>query len=149
MVEVLASTLVANFLLPFVKDGLKVIADKVAKSAGEAAGEEAASVTKRVWARVARLFGAKPEQEEVLRDFQEDPDTTASYLTKRLARLLEADPEAARELAALVETPAPGSDQTIATVMGNSGVTITVTGSTLTNSPITGISHGAGRDPRG
>ena len=147
MIETLASTLVMNFLVPYAKDGLQAIAAKVAESVTKAAGEEATSVTKRVWVRVKRLFAAHPEHEQVLQDFEDDPDATATYLQKRLAGLLETNPRVAQELAALAETLAPGTDQTIATVMGNSGVTITITDSTLTNSPTMGVSYGSGRDP--
>jgi hypothetical protein len=142
MVEALAATVVTKFLLPYVKDGIDAIATKVAKGAGDAVGDEAVSVTKKVWGRVKALFAAHPGQEEVIRNFEDDPDATAVYLTKLLTGLLEADPEAKEELSRLVETTAPGKTETIAKVMENSGLTVTIVGNVLSGgSSITGVSY--------
>ena len=150
MIEVLVTTIVSSFLLPHVKAGVQAIAKKVSestaesfgKSVGDAAGKQAASVTEKVWSRVKGIFGGKPSDEQVFQDFEANPDKAAGYLELRLTDLLKADPDAVRDLLALTETKATGTDQTITDVIGNSGVTITISGSTLTNSPITGVYTG-------
>lgn len=134
----LAAIVVANFLLPYIKDGVKVIAEKVSETAGEAAGEEAVSLTKRVWAKVHALFQDSARDSGVIDDFQSDPDATAAYLEHRLKALLKEHPEVGAELTALVQSRPQGQDGTMASVMGNSGITVTVTGSTLTNSVVSG-----------
>src|SRR5262245_26784256 len=138
MIESLVTALVANFLVPYAKDLLQSMAEKVSEEAGTAAGEEAVSVTRKVWARVKSLFGDHPGDEGVLGNFEQDPDDeiTRAYFEKRLREFLEQDPGAAHELAELVNAPAPGANASVSEVIHNSGVLVQVRDSQLTNSKV-------------
>jgi hypothetical protein len=146
MIEVLAPTLIANFLLPYVRDGVDAIYKKVTDKAGEEAGNQAAELTKQIWARVKRLFSDEPQDAKDIDDFEHKyKGSTAEYLQQRLEELLAANPAAARELQELAEQKESGSDRTVVSVMGNSGVTATVT---ISNSSVSGtvqaVSYGSG-----
>ncbi len=128
MVEVgaLAATLVADFLLPYVRHGLGAIANKVTEQATEAVGEEAANVTRRVWDKVKDLFSTKPTQQPIFQAFEEHPTEAAPLMELKLREMLARNQGLAEELAGLVKTQAPGTNTTIANVIENSGISVIV-----------------------
>jgi hemophore-related protein len=144
MIETLATTLVANFLLPHIKDLMSTVVGKVAEDVGDAAGQQAASALSRVWDRVTELFGRHPERQAALEDFKAAPDDEDAQSALRLAlkKLLEAEPEVEADLAQLVDAPVPGTTQTITQVIGNTGVTVIAQGNTMNKSTIGGNVYG-------
>lgn len=121
-IEMLAATVVSQFLLPALKTGGEKLLEAVADEVSQQAAEHTQGVIGGLWAKVDRLFGGGSEREQrTLEDFKEDPETYAEAVTRILERKLEEDPATAREIEGLLEAPVPGTSMSGAQVV-NAGV---------------------------
>src|SRR5215471_16387413 len=87
---VLATSVVTDFLVPFLQDGAR-------KLGGEAAG--------RLWERVRSLF-AEPDDRQVVELFEKRPERFQAVVTDMLRERLAADAGLRAELEGMVAPPA-------------------------------------------
>jgi hypothetical protein len=120
--EALAATVIGSFLYPAIKAGWDVVGEKVGAAFGEAAGDQAAGLTKRLWQRVRDAFGSDGKEATTLDLFEEDPDTYSTAVERLLAQRLDADPDLARELESLVNEPIAGTTMSGAQIMNAENV---------------------------
>jgi hypothetical protein len=141
MIDVLASTVVANFLLPYANKLVDKVTEKVAEAVGDQAGKSVAGITKKVWDRVKAVFGSHPDRAKEFERFEKNPADMAGSVKLTLRDLLESDPSLATDLQALVDTPVGPRNQSVAEVIGNSGISVVVQGNNTlgTNATIGGI----------
>lgn len=105
-IPVLATTVVANFLLPYVKMGAEKIASEVTKHASEIIAEDAVQVTESVWQKVKSLFASEGD-ENIIDRFETTGGKGEDLVTEMLTEKLENNQEIATELNDLVN---PSSD---------------------------------------
>lgn len=105
--SVLATTIVTSFLLPYLKLGGEKIAQKITEKLGGAAADQTVGVTKKVWDRVKSAFTSDRDQ-NILKEFEEDPESAKPLIEAKLKKKLEQDPGLAEDLHQLIN--APGSD---------------------------------------
>jgi hypothetical protein len=104
-VAALAATVVSSFLVPYARKGLDRIRGEVTESAGEAV----VSGVEKVWSKVKSLFTSDRDRMR-LEDLAEyPPEVAAPIVTSVLEAKLREDPQAAEELAQLVEAPVPAA----------------------------------------
>jgi hypothetical protein len=121
MIPGLATSIVTSFLIPYVKEGLKKIAETVAKDAGDHVGKQISDVAKKVWDRVRSAFDA-PDEKVILDQFEKRPDKTGSLIEDLLAEKLEKDKDLAKDLEQLVTSHVGTEGSTSLQVMNNSGL---------------------------
>jgi hypothetical protein len=98
MIETLAGSIVGSFLLPYLKLGADKLLEQISGSVGEAAGQEAVSVTKRIWERVRGAFAGDPKEAVILEEFEKSPESAAKLFAEHLHTLMGNDPKLAAEL---------------------------------------------------
>ena len=141
IIETLAATVVAQVLLPYVKEGATKIGEVAAQKFGEAAGEHAVEVAQKTWARVKSAFSSDKEK-VTLEQFQELPDEAAPLVEGILKKKFQEDSQLAEELDELVNSPDPDARGTGAQIIGATYAGIvdlrsaTISGS---NAEITGL----------
>jgi hypothetical protein len=101
---VLASTVVAQFLIPAAKKGLAKIGEDVQAKAGQVAAEG----VEKVWNKVKSLFTSERDQKR-WEDLEEYPEEAAPVITRVLEEKLAESPEVAQELDKIVHAEVPGS----------------------------------------
>lgn len=101
---VLASTVVAQFLIPAAKKGLAKIGEDVKATAGQLAAEG----VEKVWHKVKSLFTSERDQQR-WEDLEKYPEEAAPVMTRVLEEKLAENPEVAQELDELVHAEVPGS----------------------------------------
>jgi hypothetical protein len=112
-IEVLAATVVSQFLLPALKTGGEKIVEAIAGEVSQQAADHTEGLIGGLWAKVNGLFrGGSEREERTLADFKEDPDTYADAVTKILDRKLQEDQAAAEEIQRLIDAPVPGTTMT-------------------------------------
>ena len=112
----LATTIVASFLLPYVKIGLSSIRETLNDKVGELVAKKSSELTESVWAKISELFTNERDQ-ATLKDFQESPDETKSLLEKKLAAKLSENTKIAQELELLINQQFEDSNLTGAQIM--------------------------------
>lgn len=125
---ILAGTVVTSFLLPYLKSGATKMAETLTEKVSGEAAKQVAGVTETIWERVKSVFKADNE-EHVISDFEEKPDTDRDLLVSKLKKKLEKNPALAQELSELVNK---------AVVEGAS------TGAQIMNAHIAGIADARG-----
>jgi hypothetical protein len=141
-IEILAATVVAQVLLPFVKEGAAKIGEAAAQKFGEAAGQHAVEVAHKTWDRVKSAFSSDKDK-VLLEEFQELPDEAAPLVEGKLKTKLQEDNQLAEDLDKLVNSPDPDGKGTGAQIIGATYAGVvdlrggTVSGS---NAVITGLS---------
>lgn len=127
--SVLATSVVTDFLVPFLQDGAR-------KLGGETAG--------RLWERVRSLF-AEPDDRQVVELFEKRPERFRAIVTDMLRERLAADASLRAELEGLVAPPASSSGARIehagnAVVIDNRGADIggssTIIGQVFQSPPV-------------
>jgi hypothetical protein len=106
MVDALAATLVANVVLPYVKQGGERIAGALADNVGERAADYMADLAGRVWEGIRSRFTSDTDR-FALRQFEEHPDDEQKLMERLLTEKLRADPAWAAELERLLDRPGP------------------------------------------
>ena len=119
-IAALAGTLATRFLLPYAKEGFDRIRDELV----EKAGEGVSGGVEKVWEKVKGLFQrGTPREQGRWADFEEHPEDNVNNIQRTLVERLEAEPEVAEELNALVNVPVPSAGGlTLSHMMGNIGV---------------------------
>ncbi|MFX0194483.1 MAG: hypothetical protein ACFFCW_00050 [Candidatus Hodarchaeota archaeon] len=103
-IAALAATVVTSFLLPYIKDGAKKVADALVEKGSKAAVEHIPKLASRLWDRVKAVFSSEDDQ-AVLKQFETRPDAAKSLVQDILKEKLEHDSRLAEELDQLVNTP--------------------------------------------
>lgn len=115
----LATSVVAKFLLPYVKQGAEKIAEKVTEKVSEGVGKQAAELAKKIWDRVSNAFKSEKDQ-KTLELFKDDPETFQSAVEKILQQKLEQDAAMAKELNEMVNAPSvDGSGVSVGQIMAD------------------------------
>lgn len=127
MVDVVAVGALLAPALPY----LSRSADRLAAKAGDAIGDASWEFAQRLWAKLGARLRERPAAEEAVAEVAAAPDDAGArfVLERQLGKLLEADPELAAEVGAIM------AEATAAGV-----VQVSVTGDrtiTLANSPTT------------
>src|SRR5215213_7300903 len=117
VIETLAATVVAQVLLPYVKEGAAKIGEAAALKFGEAAGQHAVEVAQKTWARVKFVFSSGKDR-ITLEQFQELPEEAAPLVEGILKRKLQEDNQLAEELDKLVNSPDPDGKGSGAQIIG-------------------------------
>jgi regulator of sigma D len=113
----LATTVVGQILVPYLKEGAKKIADEASKKFGESAGHYAADLAGKIWDRVKATFTSDREKNTVA-DFQEKPEDAKDLMVAKLREKLQNDPKLAEELQKLVNAQSPDGKGTGAQIIG-------------------------------
>lgn len=118
----LATTVVTSFLMPYVKDGARKLAEAVTEKASKAAAEQVTEVARRIWERVKGVFSS-PKEQNTLELFWDDPETFREAVERILREKLK-DNTLAQELNDLVHTPSPdGKGTSVQIIAGTAGYT--------------------------
>jgi hypothetical protein len=123
-IALLATTAVTSFLLPYIKDGAKKIADALTEKGSKAGAEYFSEVAKKAWDRVKSSFSSEDDKTE-LSQFESSPEEKAPLIEDMLKVKLRKDPLLAEELDKLVNTPGPDGKSAsllIKNVVGDVGV---------------------------
>jgi hypothetical protein len=112
----LAAAVVGTFLVPFLKEGARSLADAVSRESGTAAAGHAVDVAERLWQRVRSLFTGSDER-QALEAFERFPEDLQKRVETMLRQRLEADTQLLSELTGLVTLPAPDGASTGVQVM--------------------------------
>jgi hypothetical protein len=120
-VAALATTLVSSFLLPYVKEGVKQIAEAVSEKVSGAAANHVTGVAQKVWDKVRSVFTSE-EEKGALTQFEKRPDATKSLVEELLKERLEKDSALAKHFDELVNSPGPDGVSTGAQIMHASGI---------------------------
>jgi hypothetical protein len=115
-IALLATTVVANFVGPYLKLGADKLTETLAENVGQEAAEHTTGVAGKPWKRLQSLF-AGPKEQAKLEIFQDEPEDLAASVAKTLRDKLAENPELAAELDALVNAPTPGGTSTGAQIM--------------------------------
>jgi len=120
---VLASAVVANFLVPYAKMGADAIAKEVTNKVSQAAAQHATGVTAKVWNRVKAAFSSDPEDEATLAQFEKRPERAVPLVEDILKEKLEQDNQLAQDLDELVTSPSPdGAGDSLQIMAGTVGI---------------------------
>jgi predicted glycosyltransferase len=114
-IALLATTVVAKFLLPFVQDGVKAVRDAVTQKVSNQAADEVTKVQQELFDKVNHVFTDGDEQ-KALDLFKKKPDKAAALVEEYLRDRLQKDPHLAQEVDKLVNSKGP-SGQTGAQIM--------------------------------
>lgn len=123
----LATTVVGNYLMPYVKKGLQKIGEEVKQKLDEAAAEHATKVTAKIWEKVKSLFG--PKDEPLLDQLKQRPEVSQPLVEAVLRDKLNEDTEAAEDLDNLVRAQDPQGNGTAAQIMQSAGIAVAVVAS--------------------
>ena len=141
--EALAATIVGNFLVPYVKLGAEKLAEKIAGEAGDAAGEQAAGVAKKIWGRIREAFGADAGKAATLDEFERKPEAFAPGVEALLADLLTENRDLADELERLAESNVGSGEQTAVQIMADTVGYFDARGATISGGQNAGVIIGA------
>ena len=119
--DVLAATVVSQFLLPALKDGAENILTAVSDKVSEQAAAHAGSLVGNLWAKVDNVLGGSQKEKTTLENFKEDPEVYEGAVTKLLQRKIDENPALGDEIQALLDEKVPGTSMTGAQVW-NAGV---------------------------
>jgi hypothetical protein len=128
-VEIAAA--IAAFLAPHLKDLLAPVTESAGRRLDQAASRFATSI----WDRLRGRFAERPAAQEAAEDVAAEPEDedALAALRRQLRKLLEQDPELARELQAiLAEAHAAGATTITVQAIGERSIAVNqATGSTL------------------
>jgi hypothetical protein len=119
-IAILATTVVAKILGPFLQKGASAVADAVTEKFGKPAADHVITMEQQLLDKVGEVFTA-PNEQKALDLFKEEPAELQGMIEKILKQKLEANPDLAGEFQKLVESKGP-TGQTGAQVMNASGV---------------------------
>jgi|SRR6516164_8495314 hypothetical protein len=117
VIEALATAVVGQILVPYLKEGAKKIADEASKKFGESAGHYAVDLAGKVWDRVKASFTSDRDKYTV-EDFQKKPEAAKALMEDKLLEKLQNDPKLAEELQKLVNAQSPDGKTTGAQIIG-------------------------------
>lgn len=120
----LAGTVVTSFLLPYIKDGAKKVAETLTEKGSQAAVTYVTEVAQKVWDRVTSAFSSDTDK-ATLAQLEEYPEAAQPLVEAVLKKKLEQDDQLAQELDQLVNTPGPEGQSAsllIKDVVGDVGV---------------------------
>lgn len=109
--DVIASTAVASFALPYVKAGSTVIVAEAKKKFKEKTGEAIGVLSEQVWDKIKSVFTSDREK-GTIQDFEEHPEETADLLIAKLKAKLKENQQFATELKNLMDEPLGDGEQT-------------------------------------
>jgi predicted RNase H-like nuclease (RuvC/YqgF family) len=115
-IAALAATVVANYLLPYVKVGVEKIAEVATDKFSSVAAEHVTETTKKLWQKITSVFDS-PDEKKTLERFEKDPERMAGSLEVILEEKLQQNEELARELEELVDARSPDGAGTGAQIM--------------------------------
>jgi hypothetical protein len=141
-VAVLASAVVANFLVPYAKMGADAIAQQVTGKVGQTAAEHVTEVTTKVWNRVKAAFGSDPDDEAALAQLEKRPERATPLVEDILKERLERDTQLAHDLEKLVTAPSPdGAGDSMQIMAGTVGI-VYAQGATFSGGVVGGVVTG-------
>lgn len=114
---VLAGTVVARYLVPYVEKGAQQLFDTAADKVSQVAAEHAKGVTERLWQKVRSVFDSD-EDKGALANFEKRPKASEKLVEDILREKLEKDEGLAKELEQLVSSQSPDGAGTGAQVIG-------------------------------
>src|ERR1039458_6820736 len=106
VLEALATNVIGQIVLPYLKEGAKTLADAASKKFGDSAAHYAVDVAEKVWNRVKSAFTSDREK-YAIEDFQEKPEQAKDLMVSKLKDKLQSDPALAEDLQKLVDAPSP------------------------------------------
>jgi hypothetical protein len=123
-IAMLATTVVSSFLLPYVKDGAKKVAEALTEKGSKAAADYIPEVAKKVWDRVTSVFSSDTDK-ATLTQFEKYPEQAKPLVETILTEKLQRDDKLVQELDQLVNTAGPDGNSAsvqIKDVVGDVGV---------------------------
>jgi hypothetical protein len=145
-VAILASAVVANFLVPYAKMGADAIAKEVSNKVGQTAAEHVTGVTAKVWSRVKAAFGSDPDDEATLAQLEKRPERAeraVPLVEEILKEKLEQDAKLAQDLEKLVTTPSPdGAGDSMQIMAGTVGI-VYAQGASISGGVVGGVIMGS------
>ena len=117
VIETLATTVVGQILVPYLKEGAKKLADEASKKFGDSAAHYAVDLAGKVWDRVKTSFTSDRDKYTV-EDFQNKPEAAKGLMEDKLLEKLQNDPKLAEELKKLVNAQSPDGKGTGAQIIG-------------------------------
>ncbi len=117
VLEALATSVIGQIVVPYLKEGAKKLADEASKKFGDSAAHYAVDVAEKVWNRVKASFTSDREKYAV-EDFQEKPEQAKDLMVAKLQDKLQSDPKLAEDLQKLVNAPSPDGKSTGAQIIG-------------------------------
>jgi hypothetical protein len=154
-VAVLAGTVVARFLVPYLEKGAQQLFDAAADKVGQVAADHAKGVTERIWQRVRSVF-ASDEDKGALANFEKRPQASEKLVEEILREKLEKDEKLARELEELVTSKSPDGSGTGAQIIGTTVGFVDARNAQISGGVVAGLIQGVdplpgsgppGRDP--
>lgn len=115
-IALLATTVVAKFLVPLAKDGVVKVAQKITEQFGEPTAKEVSGIGQNLMDKATSLLSEDNER-KALDLFKSEPDQLAGLITKLLRQKLEQSPVQASEFQKLIDAPTPAGGQTGAQIM--------------------------------
>ena len=102
-IALLASTIVAKYLVPYVGVAAKEVAEVAYEKVGKEAVTKFREVAGKVWDKVSATFNT-PDDQAALKFFKDNPDGLKSTVEKILTEKLELNPQLAQELSGIVQS---------------------------------------------
>ena len=116
-VALLATTVVGQVLLPFIKAGAEKLKDLATEKFNQAAAEGAVNIAEKTWTRVKETF-SQPADKAILENFEKYPDQAKPLVEAVLIDKLKQDPQLAEELDAVVNQPVSENQNSGAQIIG-------------------------------
>ena len=126
-IAVLAASVVADFLFPYVKKGVKEIAEKATKKASD-----------KIWKWVSNLFGSEKEK-KTMELFKDDPEIYNEPVKKILQKKLEEDEELVKQLEQMIKEVDPKGDTKSWKIIADQVGVVDVSGSVITGGTLIGL----------
>jgi hypothetical protein len=129
-IALLATTVVAKFLVPFVQAGVDKVTQAVEQKFGKPASEQVTQIEKQLFDKVDAVFTGEDER-HALELFRKKPAGAKDLLEEYLRDKLNADPALAEDFDKLINSKGPTGktgaqimDATVAVIFDNTGATL-------------------------
>jgi hypothetical protein len=107
-IAALATQAVASFLVPFIKEGGKKLAETLRTRTTDAAADGIVGAAQRMWERLRGRTEGTPDAATLTR-FEADPEDYQGSVEDLLRRLMKSDPDFEREMRDLLEAKESGT----------------------------------------